>query len=247
MQTTPGERIGIGKQILLHLAPGFLLALAYTLLGALFHGQGLPSILGFYLASVLVLFPFAIGVPFLLERRQNKQVRLSGVFLYREAVPFWQLALLIAGAFLWSGLVFTVAGSALVEPIRETLFSWVPDWYDLGQYLLSDTYSRPVRIATWGLGILFAAILGPTVEEFYFRSYLLPRMPGQTGWAPFVGAVLFALYHAWSPWLFLVRVVASLPMIYATWWKRNVWIAVAAHCLLNLVGDGLSAIPLVFR
>jgi len=243
----PRSEIALGSQIILHLLPGVLLALAYTGLGALFHRNGLPSILGFYAASVLVLFPFEIGVPILLEKREGGQARFKEVFLFRESLPLWQMALLILGSFLWAGLVFVVAGSALVDPIREALFSWVPEWYDLGHYLQSDVYSRPVRIISWALGILFAVILGPTVEELYFRSYLLPRMPGRQVWVPLVGAVLFALYHLWSPWQFLVRVLALLPMVYAVWWKRNVWIGVIAHILVNLVGDALGAIPLVFR
>ena len=157
------------------------------------------------------------------------------------------MALLILGSFLWAGLVFVAAGSALVDPIREALFSWVPEWYDLGHYLLSEAYSRPVRIITWAMSIVVAVILGPTVEELYFRSYLLPRMPGRKAWVPLVGAVLFALYHVWSPWLLLVRVVALLPMVYAVWWKRNVWIGIVAHCLVNLVGEVLGAMPLVFQ
>lgn len=245
-----GERIeseiGWGKQIALHLIPGALVALAYAVLGRLFHKNGLPSILGFYVASVLILFPFEIGVPLFLERRKNGPVRLREVFLFRDKVPVGQMVLLIGGSVLWAGLVFVVAGSALVDPIKETLFWWVPEWYDLGHYLLSQEYSRTARIIAWGLGIVFAVILGPTIEELYFRSYLLPRMPGLKGWAPLVGIILFAFYHFWSPWLLLVRVIAMLPMVYAVWWKRNVWIGIIAHCLVNLVGDTLGAIPLVF-
>ena len=240
------NEIGLGRQIILHLMPGGVLALAYAILGAQFHKNGLPSILGFYAASVLILFPIEIGLPILLERRKKSQVRLKDVFLFRESQPIGQMVLLIAGSLLWAGLVFVIAGSALVDPIREGLFSWVPEWYDLGYYLLSQGYSRPVRIVTWALGIVFAAIVGPTIEELYFRGYLLPRMVVLKGWAPLVGVVLFALYHFWSPWLFVVRVIAGLPMVYAVWWKRNVSIGVGAHCLLNLIGDVIMTIPLVF-
>jgi len=243
---TRGPRIGLGGQVVLHLLPGVLTGLAYAGLGTLFLRHGLPSILGFYAATLLVLIPFEIGVPLLLERRDGQWARLSDVFRFRDPVPTWQMALLIVGSLLWAGLVFAVAGSALAEPIREAFFGWFPERYDLAYYVLSDAYARPVRIVTWGLGVVFVVILGPIVEEFYFRSYLLPRMPDLKGWAPLVGAVLFALYHIWSPWQFVVRIIALVPMVYAVWWKKNVWIGVGAHGLLNLVGDTLSAIPLVF-
>jgi membrane protease YdiL (CAAX protease family) len=239
-------KIDMGGQIVLHLLPGVLTGVAYAGLGTLFLRNGLPAILGFYAATLLVLVPFEIGVPLLLERRGERRATLSDIFLFRDPVPTWQMVVLIVGSLLWAGLVFAVAGSSLVDPIREALFSWFPERYDLAYYALSDAYARPVRIVTWGLGIVFTVFLGPIVEELYFRSYLLPRMSQLKALAPLVGAVLFALYHVWSPWQVLVRVIAILPMVYAVWWKKNVWIGVGAHCLLNLVGDTLSAIPLVF-
>jgi len=71
------SQIGVGWQILLHLAPGALATLAYVVVGRLFYVNGLPSILGFYLASVLILFPIEIGLPIVLERRRSDRSRLS--------------------------------------------------------------------------------------------------------------------------------------------------------------------------
>ena len=68
--------IGLGSQVILHLVPGALLALAYAVLGALFHRNGLPSILGFCAASLLVLFPVGIGLPVLLERGEGGRICL---------------------------------------------------------------------------------------------------------------------------------------------------------------------------
>lgn len=239
------NEIDLGRQFILHLFPGGAFTLAYFVLGALFYNNGFPPILGFYLASILILFPLEIGLPILLERKKGRR-RLADVFLFREKLPSWQIALLIGGSLLWAGLVFVVSGSALVDPIRENLFSWMPEWFDPGYYLLSQSYTRPVMIITWALGIVFGAIIAPTIEELYFRGYLLPRMSFLKAWAPLVGAILFTLYHFWSPWLFAVRLIAILPMVYAVWWKRNIWIGIVAHCLLNLVGDTLMTIPLVF-
>jgi membrane protease YdiL (CAAX protease family) len=148
---------------------------------------------------------------------------------------------------LWAIGVFVVAGSALADPIREGLFAWVPDWLDLGYYLTSGDYSQPVVIAAWALGILFAVFLGPILEELYFRGYLLPRMPDLGWWTPLIVIILFASYHFWSPWQVLVRIIAMLPMYYAVWWKKNIYIGIFGHVLLNLGGDTLSAIPLVFK
>lgn len=241
------RQINFGKQVVLHLFPGGVVTIAYIFLARYFHNIGLPSILGFFVASLLVLFPIQLGLPIFLERRKQVDIKASEVFTYREKIPYWQMVLIVIGVLLWAAVVFLIGGSVLVEPLRKELFSWVPNWFEFGQFIDNiKTFSRSTRIKTWWIGILFGAIVGPTIEEFYFRSYLLPRMEWLKAWAPLVGGVLMCLYHFWSPWLFIVRLIAIIPMVYAVWWKRNVYIGVLSHCLLNLIGDHLLIIPFVF-
>jgi membrane protease YdiL (CAAX protease family) len=59
--------------------------------------------------------------------------------------------------------------------------------------------------------------VGPFVEELYFRGYLLPPMSQMGKRAPFVNSVLFSLYHFWSLWSLLTRVVGVTPLAYAVW------------------------------
>ena len=65
-------------------------------------------------------------------------------------------------------------------------------------------------------------------------------------WAPLFGAVLFVVYHFWSPWLIPIRLLAILPMVYFVWWKRNIYIGIISHCILNLMSDVILTIPLYF-
>jgi len=56
-----------------------------------------------------------------------------------------------------------------------------------------------------------------------FRGYLPPRMPVRLSRpAPVAHAVLFALYHVWTLWLTLTRILAILPLIYITLRTRSV-------------------------
>ena len=240
------QRHSLGGSIALHLLPGLLTALAAYGLGTYFHNQGLPVMLGFYAATLLVLFPLIIGVPLLLEKKRTGKIDLREILPYQEPLPAWQMALIVLGIVLWSGLVFMAAASPLADPLREAVFTHLPAWYDLGYYLTDGAYSREAVVATWALGILFTTFLGPVLEELYFRGYLLPRLPLPGIWAPLAGVLLFALYHFWSPWLVLVRIIALIPLVVAVWWKKNLWIGVYAHLLVNLIGDTLSSIPLVF-
>ena len=56
---------------------------------------------------------------------------------------------------------------------------------------------------------LLIGIIGPTVEELYFRGPLLPRIDRLGAWAPVLNSGLFALYHFWSPWQLPVRLLVA--------------------------------------
>lgn len=241
------QKHSLGGTILLHLGPGLVTAVAAYFLGTWFHNRGLPVMLAFFLTTLAVLFPLLIGIPLVIEKRRTGKIDLTEILQFREPIPAWQIATLSVGALVWSGLVFLLASSALADPLKDWFFARIPDYLDLGYYLAEGAYSRGAVITTWALGILCTTLLAPILEEFYFRGYLLPRLPGSGWWTPLIGVVLFAAYHFWSPWLVLVRVLALLPLVYFVWWKKNIWIGVYGHILLNLVGDTLSAIPVVFQ
>ena len=82
----------------------------------------------------------------------------------------------------------------------------------------------------------FNGVLGPVVEELYFRGYLLPRLERFGRWAPLLNVVLFSLYHFWTPWQFFSRIVVLVPMVYAVWWKRNIYLGIITHSVLNIIG-----------
>lgn len=51
---------------------------------------------------------------------------------------------------------------------------------------------------------------------------------------PLVNTVLFSLYHFFTPWQNVGRIIALLPTIYARWWKRNIYVSMAVHVLGNV-------------
>jgi membrane protease YdiL (CAAX protease family) len=58
-------------------------------------------------------------------------------------------------------------------------------------------------------------------------------------WAPLLNAALFSLYHFWLPAQFFTRLAAVAPLIYAVRWRRNIYLGMAVHVLLNTIGGGL--------
>ena len=85
------------------------------------------------------------------------------------------------------------------------------------------------------------------MEELYFRGYLLPRMDRLGRWAPLVNVTLFSLYHFWSPWQVMARVLAIGPTVYAVRWTQNVYLGMVVHCTLNTIGVLLVAGLIVGR
>ena len=79
----------------------------------------------------------------------------------------------------------------------------------------------------------------------YFRGFLLPRLNQLKGWAPLVNVLLFSLYHFFSPWENLIRIIGFMPMVYVAWWKRNIYLGMIVHCAGNTVGAlGMLALVL---
>jgi membrane protease YdiL (CAAX protease family) len=66
-------------------------------------------------------------------------------------------------------------------------------------------------------------------------------------WAPLINVTLFSLYHFWAPWQFLSRVAAVGPFAYAVWWRRNVYLGMVVHIMLNTIGGGLVVVNIAGR
>lgn len=154
------------------------------------------------------------------------------MILYRERTPAAQFVGLVAALFLWSGTFAVILYPPLDTFFIGVFFSWLPEWFfftdDFGRY------TTGALLFTWALGLVLNAFAGPVVEELYFRRYLLPRISRFGVPAPVMNAVLFSLYHFFTPWQNVGRIVGLLPMVYAVWWKRDIRIGIAVHCLSNL-------------
>lgn len=226
----------VWKTIVLHLFPGALITAFFFLSGPVLIRAGFPPIMSLYLAILLILIPFELGYLLYQGKKLNGSYSLEGVILFRERTPIWQMVLLIAILFGWSGLVFSLVPK-LDTFITHAFFTWFPSWSFTGNLLgNSSQYSKTVLIITVSAGFILNGVAGPVVEELYFRGYLLPRMPFSRSWAPLINVVLFSLYHFFSPWQNLTRILAFLPLIYAAAWKRNITISIWAHCLFNIAG-----------
>jgi uncharacterized protein len=174
-----------------------------------------------------------MGVLLWQGKRRTGKLTLAGVVRYRQPLPWHQYLLWVPVIFVASGMIIT-----LLNPISEAMAAWF-DWLPASMRLgmgLSGEFTRAKLVQTYALHFMFIIFVAPTVEEWYFRGFLLPRMPESLGWSgPLVHSLLFALYHVWSPWMLLARTLGLLPLIYIVRWKKNIGLGMVAHWLINSI------------
>jgi uncharacterized protein len=242
--TTVRRTHGTGWTLAMHLVPGVLFLGAFIPLALSMAALGLHPSLGAFAADVVVLVPVLVGVMWWAGRHAGGWRSVIG---YRESLPPRRFLALGAAALAWAIVVFTVVDPLLAGPLREGVFGWVPDWFDLGRGAESAGQTdRAQLVGTWLAGLIVGSLLVPVTEELYFRGFLLPRLES-LGWlAPVVSTVLFAVYHFAQPWLIPTRILATFPLFWMVWRTRSVYLGIAVHVALNLVGDSLLTIPTAF-
>ncbi len=224
----------LGETISYHLLPGVAILAGYVLTTPFLRRAGLPSVMSLWLICLLVLVPLELGILYWQGKKRNGKFSLEGIVLNREKTPARQFALWVFIALASAVLSFALFGA--LDGVLQKLFAWLPGWFFFNNEDLS-VYSKGFQFINW-LGIfLVGGIIGPYVEELYFRGFLLPRMAWMKKWAPVVEAFLFSLYHFWLPWQLVTRFLAVLPLVAIVNWKKNLRFGIATHWLLNSVGS----------
>ncbi|MCB2180346.1 CPBP family intramembrane metalloprotease [bacterium] len=239
----PGiEKHSIWQSVGLHLLPGILVGAFYYAIAQPIRNLGYPSMAAMIIATIIILIPFELGFLLYQGKKKNGTLSLKGVVLFRQPIPLWQYLIWVPVIFVSVGLVFT--SLTPVSSFLESLFFWMPEAlrFDAG---LGGEYSKSVLITTYLLAFFFTVLIAPTVEELYFRGYLLPRMPVSKGWTPILHSGLFALYHTWTPWMVITRTIGLLPLVYIVQRKRNIYLGILIHILANAV-DIIVGVAFIF-
>jgi CAAX protease family protein len=231
------EQLGLPALLALFLVPGAITTVVYVLLAPAAAAAGFPPLAAFLVSILILLVPFELGVIVRAARAQGLPIR--SVLPYRRPIRMrdwlWLVPALIVAEFLGFGL------SMAVEPsIISNLFGWLPDWFirPIDPDRVSE-YSRGAWLITLAAYLALNGFVGPIVEELYFRGYLLPRMEWLGRWAPLVNVSLFSIYHFWSPWQVVGRVLGLAPTVYAVRWKQNIYLGMVIHCTGNILGIAL--------
>jgi len=214
------------QSIILHLFPGILIGGFYFLVRQPVQRFGYPSIFAFMLAIIFVLVPLQLGYLLHKGKQATGRYTLDGLISYRTPIPWWQYIVWVLIVFVVVGIIFTVL-KPVENILQEKLFFWVPP-LDSGL----DGYSKTALIVTYATVLVFGVIVGPLVEELYFRGYLLARIPGK--YPELIHSLLFAAYHVHTPWMVISRTIGLLPLIIAVK-KKNIYIGIVVHILVNSI------------
>lgn len=218
----------------LHIVPGALMTAGFVLFAPVTASLGFPPIAALLAAIVLILVPTELGILWWVARRAD--ARVADLIPYRRSIPRREWAWLVPGLILIAFLGFGLH-QAIEPALIDRFFGWLPDWYVAPiQFDRIGDYSASAWILTLAAYLAINGYLGPIVEELYFRGYLLPRMERLGRWAPLVNVSLFSLYHFWSPWQVMARILGLAPMVYAVRSKRNIYLGMVVHCSLNTLG-----------
>ena len=218
-----------GQAVALHFAPGCALLLFYCLTAPLLQGVGLPPVWGLLLGTLLVLAPIELALVLRSRRRSGetrllRQLGLQGI-RRGDIVPTvlaGALSLVLPALVLW------------LEPIvHSRVFGWLPAWFGGGVGDLSF-YSPAVAAVTAALWLGSLVLIGPAVEEIYFRGWLLPRLRGGTLTAAIVHAAMFSAYHLWQPYAVATVFVFILPVVVLVRRRGNPALGIVVHCTVNL-------------
>jgi uncharacterized protein len=194
-----------------------------------------------------MLILMQLGFLYYKGKQMNGRFSLKGVVLYRDnSMPWWKIVALSLPLFAWIAIAFYIVKPLVNSFFIEHFFSWMPAYFFDDHFLNNLSKYSPGMLRMLGVLFTLSISFGGTVEELYFRGYLLPRMEPLGTWAPLVNIVLFSLYHFWSPWETVVRLLALTPWIFTIWRTRNIYLAILVHFFINAF-SGISLLFLILK
>lgn len=235
------QQLPVPRALALHLLPGIAAAVIFYASAPAFMRAGYPAIAAAVAAIAIAVVAGELGWLLYQARRRSGRWSISAVLPYRPGPFTWREAVLVVGLLSWAFLAVAVLGR-LRPAIIDGVFPWMPEWAVTPLPPGSAESATSTALITTAVGlIVFNVILGPVVEELYFRGYLLPRLARFGAWSALINVSLFALYHFWKPWDVLQLIVVLAPMVYVVWRTRDIRIGIAVHVGLNGLSFLLSS------
>jgi membrane protease YdiL (CAAX protease family) len=222
-----------------YLLPGLL---AYGLINVRFVYEagvrltGLAGPVYQYVILIFITFGWHLLLPLAVLRGIDRLTfRQSLAFLSLTRFDWRGCTYLTVGVF----IAFTLLSLPYMAYVQRPLYAWLDSipLLAIPDYSIFKSAEALYGFPTfWLLLLLVGNFVG---EEVYFRGYLQKKTAFLGPYNSWVNAVLFALYHFFQipqTWpLALPGVILPLLMQ----WRKNLYVVVVFHALLNLVWSGL--------
>ena len=225
--------LGWRRTMLMNFGPAAITFGAVLALAPLMARLGLPRFFSFTVAEALVLTPIELGLLLRAAHRATGRWSLRAlpsVLAFRR--PLSRRMILLVPVLLGLALVAAVAYNPVMTAISGGLTGIYPHWL-IASNNAPAGFSKVVLVSTLLAPLAIDGDINPTVEELYFRGYLLPRLP-VAGWRAIpLSAALFALQHYWQPWNWLVIFGLQLILTTLVVRLRCVRLGIVMHILTN--------------
>src|SRR5215831_6935364 len=228
--------LGWRQTLLMNLGPAAITFAAVLALAPLMAHLGLPRFFSFTVAEALVLAPIELGLLLRAAHRATGRwsVRaLPSVLAYRR--PLTRRMILLIPVLFVLALAIYAAYTPVGSALGGALTGIYPHWL-IASNSAPAGFPKAVLVATLLATLAIDGVINPTVEELYFRGYLLPRLP-VAGWPAIpVSAALFALQHYWQPWNWLLIFGLELILTTLVVRLRCVRLGIVMHILADSFG-----------
>jgi len=220
-------KLSIPMIVLLHLLPGIIILLIALIFSSPIIGINFPVLLSLLLAIAFGLIPIELGIIKYFAFKSNN--KMKDIILFKEKTSLRKTLPQIIISFVIALFAFLVFVQ-FEQKIWGNTYNFFPDWFRIDRFNITGMKFLKLTLV---FNFLFNGFLGPFVEELYFRGFLLPRMKVFGKFAPLINVILFSIYHFFSPWEIITRILAVTPFAYSVWVNRNIKIGIVIHCSLN--------------
>lgn len=220
--------------------------LVYIVLGSI--QNTIPSLLLFMLCAALILFPIEIGVVLHASKTEYGSFSLKSSFSRHNKMSRLKIFLYGFGLCAFAGIIsVTVAPleNNLLAPVSNMFTGYIPEYFNWNNIEQLKMYPNNILLTTCIVYSILNVIVGPIIEELFFRGYLTSKLSRYGDFAPLIITVLFSLYHFWLPFENLFRIFVFFPAAFIAWKKKNIYITIVFHCMCNLLST-IAFFSLVF-
>lgn len=230
------KELKISKMLLMAFGAPLIFMVIY--IWSLRFKQYVPPFFCFLLISLFVLAPLEIISLLRENKKENGNAGIECALLYHQKLHKGKSLFIVVVLFCIAGIASKFIGAWENSLVMPYVVQYVPDYFNAQNFINQlELYPKSIIFITTILFLIANSLVLPISEELYFNGYMLPRLQRFKGFAPVIVTVVFSLYHFWSPWENIRRIIGVLPYVYIVWKKENLYIGIMVHCLCNLVSS----------